>query len=349
MGNNKGFKEPSRPESMHIYGIEGDMRDPYQVLGLNRGASDAEVKSAYRRLAKKYHPDKDPGDLATLDKFRAVCEAYDVIRQESSPAETDRWSPNSMEGERWGFDSSNHPRGRAKGDASKNGMVDDHPEGEKPADSDDLFSDWISGIKSAGKRAFGRLGEDSSYELRISFEEAATGTKKRIKLSGGRRLDVKIPGGVEDGQQIRLKGQGSEGENGGQPSDAVINITVKPHDYFKRHGSNVHLELPVTISEVVLGAKIKIPSVDGTVALSLRPGSNADAVFRLRGKGSVIRGKRDKSGKVMRGDQYVSLKIFLPDKSDQNFEKSIKRWAAKNSFDVRDKFYSSFSPNKKSK
>ena len=324
------------------------MRDPYQVLGLNRGASVEEVKSAYRRLAKKYHPDMDPGDLATLDKFRAVCEAYDVIRQESSPQGAQAWSPDPMEGERWGFD----PADRRTDEPGNTQRTRDGEQGGQPGQSDgseDLFSDWISGIKSAGKRAFGRLGEDSTYELKITFEEAATGTKKRIKLAGGKRLDVKIPGGVDDGQQIRLKGQGIEGENGGPAGDAVINISVKPHDYFKRHGSNVHLELPVTISEAVLGAKVKIPSVDGTVALSLPPGSNADSVFRLRGKGAIIRGKRDKSGRVMRGDQYVSLKIFLPEKSDENFTKAVKRWASKNTFDVREKFYSSFTPNKKTK
>ena len=312
------------------------MKDPYQVLGLRRGASDGEVKAAYRKLAKKYHPDMDPGDLATLDKFREVCEAYDVIRQEGQP--TEAWTPDPMESEKWGFDTSFDRNRQQSGDASQ-GSAEAEQRGDKAKQegSDDLFSDWISGIKTAGKRAFGKLGEDSTYEIKITFEEAAIGTKKRIKLAGGRRLDVKIPGGVEDGQQIRLRGQGAEGENGGEPGDAVINISIKSHPFFKRHGSNIHLDLPVTVYEAVMGTKIRIPSVDGTVALTLPPGSNADSIFRLRGKGVAIRGKRAKNGKLMRGDQYVSLKIVLPDKSDANFAKLIKRWAPKAAYSVREK------------
>ncbi len=311
------------------------LRDPYEVLGVPKDASEAEIKAAYRSLAKKYHPDMFPGDQVTLEKFREISEAYDAVRilsreslrpQRSKRRKRQRWSPRDFHHPFAGSDAQSKKASEEA--AAENGSS------KAKRSAEDVFTGFFNGIKSAGKRTFASQGEEVSYQLDLSLEEAALGTTKRVQLPTGKKLDVRIPGGVSQGQQIRLRGQGDKVASGDESNDAIISINLKAHPHFKRHGSNVHLELPVTIGEAVLGAKIRVPTVDGSVMLSIPPGSNADTIFRLRAKGVVVR-NQNRSGNLLRGDQYVSLKIILPDTTDQNFTKLIKKWAAKDSYDVR--------------
>jgi len=292
------------------------LRDPYEILGVPHDASQAEIKTAYRALAKRYHPDMYPGDQATLEKFRQVCQAYEVLRVAAPQHEETKFSPRWSREALYRRFAARTMRRRAKG---------------RPAE--DVIEDLFGAKTDAPSTTL------PTYQLDISFEEAALGTVKRVRLPSGRRLDVRIPGGVAHGQRIRLRGQGhATGENGGH-GDAVLSLNVTAHPFFRRHGANVQLELPVSIDEAVLGAKIRVPTIDGSVTLMVPPGSNAGTIFRLKGRGAVVR-QGEESKDTLRGDQYVSLKVVLPDAADSSFVKLIKKWAARHRYDVRHAFAS---------
>lgn len=292
------------------------MKNLYDILGISKGASQQEIKSAYRKLAKKHHPDANPGDTKVEEKFKEISAAYHILGDEKLRARYDRGEIDEHGQEKMaGF------RGqRASASAGFGG-------------AEDIFSEIFGNFRGGGFR--GRVpekGRDRKFAIEIDFMQAALGDKRRLTMGdGGRTLDVAIPAGVTDGQQIRLRGQGEPGIAGGPNGDILINVTVKPHSFFRREGQNVLIELPISLPEAVLGASVKVPTVDGTVNLKVPQGSNTGTTLRLKGKGIAGPGKGE------RGDQLVKLKVVLPDKQDKELQDWVEKWAEKHAYDARSK------------
>ena len=284
------------------------LRDPYLILGVPHDASQAEIKAAYRALAKRYHPDMYPGDHATLERFRDVRQAYEVLREAASPAAA------RGDGDR-----------RASARRSRDSLYRRFAAKAARRPAENVIGDLFA---TKGAAAL------PTYQLDLSFEEAALGATKRVRLPSGCRLDVRIPGGVTHGQRIRLRAQGDIGSAKGDTGDAMLSLNVKTHPLFRRYGANVELELPVTIDEAVLGAKVRVPTVDGSVTLTIPAGSNAGTIFRVKGKGAQVK-QSDDAREVMRGDQYVSLKIVLPNAADSSFARLVRKWSARHRYDAR--------------
>jgi len=312
------------------------MKDPFEILGVPRTANDTQIKAAYRRLAKQYHPDMHPGDTLTLEKFRDVCAAYETLTSIPKPsAQTPPSAAQSRKRKRahFGYRKRMDAQEEMSSSAQKHAPSSAQSKNEKRS-TEDVFSDLFSGLKSAGRKAFSKPREEGAYRLDLEFVEAAIGTTKRITLANGKQLNVRIPGGIQDGQHIRLRNQPAHGTPTSQ-DPSLITIHIKEHPFFTRHGANVHLELPVRVDEAVLGSKMNIPTVEGSVVFTLPPGSNAQSVFRLKGKGAKVRGKTGPDNQPMRGDQYISLKVVLPDSSDRGFVKLIQRWRPSHTYQVR--------------
>jgi DnaJ-class molecular chaperone len=312
------------------------MKDPYQTLGVGRGADAAEIKRAYRKLAKKLHPDVNPGDAKIEHRFKEVSQAYGLLGDAKKRAQFDRGEIDAGGQQTgWGgFGGGRTRRGGARGTtwgAAGGAGGARHRPFDFGADLnvEDIVSE-LFGSRGRARKARQR-GADVSYTAPIGFLDAAVGAKKRIRLSDGKVLDMKVPAGTEDRQTLRLKGQGMAGENGGAAGDAFVEVHIEPHAYFTRKDSDVHLELPVTLQEAVLGATVQVPTIHGKVSMKIPPGSNTGATLRLKGKGIS---NRKGGGK---GDQYVKLKVTLPDKPDEELKDFIKRWAPDHDYNPRDK------------
>lgn len=301
------------------------MRDPYEILGVSRSASDAEIKAAYRELAKRYHPDASHGAPGADEAFRDVNTAYSILKDKSSRQAYDRGD----------IDASGAPRRRtyraqsayegagpaqSANGASHEGFKFGFGDGTDFSRAQDIFSDLFGGARKTAGRAFRKRGGDITYKLNVTFLEAAKGGRRRVRLAEGARLDVKIPAGVEDGQQIRLRGQGKRGSGGAPDGDALITVKTDPHEAFMRDGYNVYLEVPVTVDEAVLGAKISVPTIWGPVNMTVPKNSNSGTVLRLKGKGIPM----DKSAE-QRGDQLVELRVVLPE-GDGDFAAHVQAW-----------------------
>jgi len=311
--------------------VATSVRDPYQVLGVPRSASVDEIKKAYRRLAKELHPDLNPGRKDIDARFKELNSAYELLSDADKRARYDRGEIDAAGAER--TDRFYHRGGRRSGARSEGFAYD----------PDDLFSDLFGGRRRgggagggsgsgwSGSSEFKAKGSDVTYSLTVPFLEAALGTKRRVALSTGKSIDVVIPPGTEDQQKLRLKGQGLGGIGGGAPGDAIVEVWVEPHPHFTRKGADIHLDVPVGLGEAVLGASIRVPTIDGPVALKVPPGSNTDSVLRLRGKGVVDQQTRQ------RGDQYVKLKVVLPDPPDPELTAAVERWARTSSYNPRRK------------
>jgi len=296
------------------------LRDPYEILGLAPNAGAAEIKSAYRRLAKRYHPDaQSRAEGANVKgaraeganvkaRFQEVTAAYNLLKDAGARARLDRARAKrkSPPADAAPFEEASFTRG-AQGAAEKGA-------------SDELFSELFEGLRSAGKRVFRARGEDRTYRLPISFLEAARGAKKRVTLASGKTLDVQIPAGIEEGRQIRLRGQGEEGFGGAEAGDALIAVSIEPHPRFERRDLDIHLTLPVSLPEAVLGAKIEVPTVSGPVTLTIPKGSNSGTRLRLKGRGIAPEG-----GPA--GDQYVTLELRLPEGQDEALRDFAAGWA----------------------
>lgn len=292
------------------------MRDPYEVLGVKRSASADEIKKAYRQLAKKLHPDLNPGNADAAARFKDVSAAYDLLSDADKRARFDRGEIDASGAER---PERQYYRAYAEGpEANKYGGPGFDPE--------DIFADLF---RSSRSRSFKSRGADVSYVLPVEFLEAAAGTKKRVTMPDGRTIDVSIPPGTTDRQTLRLKGQGQPGFGGGPTGDAYIEVHIQPHAFFTRKDNDVHLELPVSLAEAVQGAKIAVPTVEGEVMMTIPKGSNTGSTLRLKGRGIVDRKSNT------RGDQYVKLKVFLPDPADAELERFVAGWEAGKGDDVR--------------
>ncbi|HEU5432372.1 MAG TPA: DnaJ C-terminal domain-containing protein, partial [Thermomicrobiales bacterium] len=270
------------------------MADPYKVLGVSKTASEAEIKKAFRTLAKKYHPDTAKGDDAKK-KFQEISGAYDVVGDKEKRAKFDRGEIDENGNPR-GFDPGAHGfRGGPFGGGGQAGAREfhfgfggDEAGGAQGFSAEDIFSDLLG--RGRGRRNQPRRGENFEFALTVGFEDAARGSTRRIVLPDGRDLDVKIPVGLKDGQQIRLRGQGGGGVNGGPNGDVLLTVTVAPHPYLTRDGNDLRMELPVTLQEAVLGGKVPVPTLTGTVEMNVPANSNSGTTLRLKGKGIPGRG-----------------------------------------------------------
>jgi DnaJ-class molecular chaperone len=312
------------------------MRDPYTVLGVAKTADIAEIKKAYRKLAKKLHPDQSK-DPKAKDKFAEVSAAYEILGDEKKRAAFDRGEidaegkPRFQGFEGFGAGAPGGPGGftrRAPGGGFEHFEFRTAPGGG--FDAGDIFSDLFGGAQRRGgqSRPLPR-GEDVEAQLTVSLREAVHGSKSRVTLPTGRTLEVSVPAGVEDGQQIRLKGQGHPSQFGGEPGDAMVTVKIAKHPYFRVDGRDLRLDLPVTLYEAVLGGKVNVPTLDGQVELNVPAGSNGGGrTLRLRGKGLP-----NPNGTA--GDLLVTLRIVLPDEIDPELKELARKWQMQKPYDPR--------------
>jgi DnaJ-class molecular chaperone len=253
------------------------MNDPYEVLGVARTASQAEIKKAYRALAKKLHPDVNPGDTAVEQRFKEVSAAYDLL--------SDSERRRQFDAGEIGADGAPRHHGPFRHQYRKD-SAGGFDFGAGGIDIDDLFSDLFGrGRRTQTRQQARPKGQDLTFTVTVPFVEAMRGGSHRVSLYSGKTLDVNLPPGAEDGQRLRLKGQGMPGPAGGVAGDAFVEVQIEPHPYMRRDGLDIHLDLPVTLQEAALGAKVKVPTLDGVVSATVPPGSNDGTVLRLKGRG----------------------------------------------------------------
>jgi DnaJ-class molecular chaperone len=303
------------------------LKDPYEILGVPKSASEAEIKKAFRALAKKHHPDKHAGDAGAQKKFQEISGAYDILGDKDKRAQFDAGAIGA-DGNARGFDPrqggfrQGNPFGSGGGPFGSGGggnaggfkfSFDDAPGGA--AGFEDIFSDLMGSGRNRG-RTRGQPGENFSAAVTVSFDEAASGGTRRVVLQNGEQIDVKIPAGVKDGQVVRVKGRGGAGRGGAPAGDILLNVSVAPHPWMTRDGNDIRMDLPVTLKEAVLGAKVPVPTLTGTVSLSVPPNANTGTTLRLKGKG------------IAGGDLYVRLVVSLPDKADESLREFLSRWQA---------------------
>jgi DnaJ-class molecular chaperone len=284
--------------------------DPYTTLGVKKDASPDNIQKAYRKLAKKLHPDLNPGNKQAEEQFKDVSAAYELLGDADKRARFDRGEIDASGQER--------PRQRYYRDFADGDSQYSSDAGFADFSSEDILSE-IFGRQGRGG-TFRMRGPDAHYRLELEFLEAINGGKKQITLPDGSALDVTIPPGTRDGTVLRLRGKGRPGIGGGPPGDALIEIEVRPDPLFRREGDNIHVELPIPLRDAVLGGKVAVPTPTGTVTMTVPKWSNTGTVLRLKGRG-VPRA----NGAA--GDEYVTLKIMLPEKRDPALEKLISQWA----------------------
>jgi DnaJ-class molecular chaperone len=309
------------------------MRDPYEVLGVKKNASEAEIKKAFRGLAKKHHPDTRGGDSAAQKRFQEISAAYDILGDKEKRSKFDQGVIDANGNPR-GFDPGAHGfRGGPYGGNAGPGDVHFTWQGNEAAEGGFRPEDILSELFGGGggrRRRQARKGEDYALAVTIGFEEAARGSTRRVSLPDGRDVDVRIPVGLRDGQQIRLKGQGGPGRDNGPAGDVLLTVAVAPHPWLVRDGNDLRMDLPVTLGEAVLGGKVQVPTLTGRVTLTVPAGSNSGSSLRLKGKGIPAHGGQPT------GDLYVRLVITLPDKPDAELRKFAESWHP--AYDPRTKF-----------
>ena len=296
-------------------------KDPYEVLGVERSATAADIRRAYRALAKKHHPDLHSGDSSAEARFKQISAAYDVLGDAKKRARFDRGEIDASGAARAPHHAAGHAAGPRQRFTASGGFADF-------ADFGDVFADLFGDARGRRGRRMSVRGGDLGYVLTVSFMEAVTGAKKRVTMPDGKRLDVTVPPGTRQDQTLRLKGKGAPGAGGGPPGDALIKIDVTPHPRFERKGDDLHLEVPVSLVEAVKGARIEVPTPTGTVSLRVPKGSNSGTVLRLKGKGVA----RPNAGA---GHLYVRLAVALPENIDPELERLIAAWAKDHPYDPR--------------
>ncbi len=303
----------------------------YDVLGVTRRATDDEIRTAFRKLAKEHHPDVNSGNKTSAEKFKKISAANEIL---SDPERRRQYDAGEIDarGEARGPQYRHRAAPRARPGAANNaGAFED-------MGFTDIFSDVFGRAGSAnfgaasraGGRGFAQRGQDLRYSLEVDFVEAILGAKKRVTLPDGGTLDLTVPEGVTDGQVLRLKGRGAQGPVGAEPGDALVEIRIKPHAQFKRSGDDILVEVPITIDEAVLGGKIEVPTVAGRVQLTIPKGSSSGKTFRLKGKGVRTRAGGN-------GDELVTVRIVLPDTIDDTLSYFLSEWRQKNGYEVRGK------------
>ncbi|MGE0764923.1 MAG: DnaJ C-terminal domain-containing protein [Hyphomicrobiaceae bacterium] len=289
--------------------------DPYSVLGVQRTATDDEIRRAFRKLAKELHPDVNPNNPAAAERFKRITAAYEIVGETSRRQAYDR-------GE---IDESGEPRRTYHGASAGRGPG---AAGGMDTGFSDIFSDLFGQRGPRGPGAgFSLRGQDMRYTLDVDFMEAILGAKKRVTMPEGGQLDLTVPEGVVDGQVLRLKGKGGPGIRGGEAGDALVEVRVRVHPYFQRQGDDILLEVPISIDEAVLGGKIEVPTASGRVSLTLPKGTSTGRAFRLKGKGA----RNAATGGY--GDQIVTVKIVLPQTIDDTLAYFLTEWRKKHAYD----------------
>lgn len=295
------------------------MDDPYQVLGVERDAAPEAIRAAYRKLAKRHHPDLNPGKPEAAERFKSISAAHELLSDPEKRARFDRGEIDASGAEKppergfyrdFGDTAAGQGRYRAE-------------TGFDPDDLDNIFAQAFGG-RGGGTRGFSMRGSDAHYSLTVSFLEAANGAVRRLILPDGQTLDVTIPAGLRDGRVLRLRGKGNKGLGDGPPGDALVEITVAPHPRFRREGDDIVLDLPVTIKEAVLGAALEVPTIKGQVRLTIPPGSGSGTRLRLRGRG------------IAGGHQYVELRVVLPPGEEPELAQFLETWTPRRRFDPRE-------------
>jgi DnaJ-class molecular chaperone len=304
--------------------------DLYSILGVAKGAVAGDITKAYRKLAKKLHPDLNPGDKAAEEKFKQISAAYSILNDAEKRGRYDRGEIDATGQERPQQQYYRDFAGGPEGTRYHSGAGF-----EDIGEFSDLFGDLFGrgrargGQRGTGGARFAMRGQDAQYRLGIDFLEAVNGAKKRITLPDGNTLDVTIPAGAVDGLVMRLKGKGMTGVGGAEPGDALVEIAVAPHPVFTREGDDIVVEVPISFDEAVLGGKVEVPTTTGRVAVTVPPGANTGQTLRLKGKGVKTR-----SGA---GDQLVKLSVVLPYRVDDDLKALAEAWRAKHSYDPRRK------------
>ena len=310
------------------------MRDPYTVLGVSKSAGADEIKKAFRGLAKKFHPDQNKTDPRAKEKFSEANSAYEILGDEKKRAQFDRGEIDAEGKPRFqGFDGFGAGRRRPHPGAQEyehnfSGGGAGGPRGG--FDPSDIFADFFGGgARGRGRTRAAPKGEDLQGSVTVSLTEAVQGGSARVALANGRTLEVKIPAGIEEGKQIRLKGQGNPGPLGGEPGDALVTVRIAKHPFFRVEARDLRLDLPITLYEAVLGGRVQVPTLGGAVEMTLPPGTNSGRILRLRGKGLPP------AGGAAAGDLLVTLRVTLPEKTDAEFEGLMRKWQTLNPYDPR--------------
>ena len=322
------------------------MRDPYEVLGVQRGASAADIKSAFRKLAKKHHPDANTNDAKAAARFAEINSANEILGDTDKRKQFDRGEIDAEGKPRFqGFPGgAGGPRGPSRPGGGFEGFnFRSGPSGASAGGGAGGFEDILKGM--FGGAAAGPRGGAGTFEfehpgfapeldihasMSVSLEESVNGVDKRVRLPTGKELNVRVPAGVSGGQQIRLKGQG-ETAPGHRPGDVLITVNIAPHRHFKIDGNDLRLDLPITLDEAVLGAKVRVPTLDGAVELSIPKNTSSGRTFRLRGKGMP-------RGVGPSGDLFVTARIALPDGNDAELEALMQKWREQQRYNPRNDF-----------
>lgn len=285
--------------------------DPYEILGVERDASQMDVQAAYRRRAKKLHPDLNPGNKQAERDFKELSAAYEILRDEERRSRFDRGEIDAKGAEK-------AERRYYRDFAEAGGSAYDTGSGFADFGGDGVFAEFFS---RHGRRGFRMRGADARYTMEIDFLEAVNGGTRQVTLSDGRTLKIRIPSGARDGQILKLRGKGGAGEGGAQTGDALIEIHVRPHPFYRRDGDDIRLELPISLGEAVLGGKVKVPTPAGPVIASVPENSSSGMTLRVKGKGVARRNGT-------RGDVYATLKVVLPERPDPELKAFVAGWSA---------------------
>lgn len=305
--------------------------DPYETLGVSKTATQDEIKKAYRKLVKSLHPDLHPDDPEKQDRFKAVSLACDILGDPEKRRRFDAGEIDASGQERQERQYYHHYAGQDAGRRYDPGPGFDTGAGDE--DISDIFAQFF-GARGGGSgrggyhREFHARGQDLRYHLDVDFLEAVNGAKRRVTMPDGNSIDIAIPAGLKDGQTLRLRGKGAPGIGEGGPGDAMVTVSVRPHPVFTRSGDNIEMELPITFDEAVLGAKVDVPTVSGSVSITVPKGASSGQRLRLRGKG--VKPARGKAG-----DQILQLKIVLPRQIEPEMEDIARRWRELAEFDPR--------------
>lgn len=297
------------------------MADPYTVLGVPREATEAEIKAAYRKLAKRYHPDRNADDPKAKERFAEASTAYEILGDAEKRGQFDRGEIDA-EGKQRAYGFGGGPGGGFGGFEGFGGDPGGFRSGAGGPDLDEVLSEILGARRGRGGRGRARppeRGDDIAVTAAVTLEDVIGDDKVRVRLPTGRTVDVALPAGVEPGERIRLRGQGAPGREGGPPGDAIVTVEFAPHRRFTVDGANLRLDLPVGLDESVLGAKVRVPTLDGAVELKIPAGTSGGRTFRLRGKGLPAKGGG-------RGDLLVATRIVLPDGGDPELTKLMERW-----------------------
>ncbi|SHK43672.1 DnaJ domain-containing protein [Shimia gijangensis] len=301
--------------------------DPYKILGVEKTATQAEIKKAYRALAKKLHPDLHPGDSDKMAEFQAASAANDLL---SDPDKRKRFDAGEIDASGQERQERQFYHQYANRDAGR--RYDAGPDMRGFDNQSDLFAELFRQRQRSGNASgqeFHARGQDLRYHLDVDFIDAAIGAKRSVTMPDGKGIEISVPPGITDGQTLRLRGKGAPGHGQGPSGDAFVSISVRPHPVFIRDGDNIEVELPITFDEAVLGAKIEVPTISGAVSMAIPKGVSSGHRLRLKGKGIT-------KGKGQGGDQFVRIKIVLPDNIDEQLEELATRWREKARFDPRE-------------